>query len=210
MKEWFNKNKIILIICIVIIIAGLIMLFTKGFNKENYYTANKKIETYIEKGYEKEDIINIAKECFPDRQIDFEEIEKLEQVAAIRLKEATEEEIENYKNKIIEKYEIEEANLQIYEVDMPTSRIRTFVEPYVFSVSLVTILSLVYILIRNIKKEKLVENILKTIIILALVLGVYFSLILICRIPFGTYTMPIALTIYISTLLIVVNKANKQ
>ena len=93
---------------------------------------------------------------------------------------------------------------------MPTSRIRTFVEPYVFSVSLVTILSLVYILIRNIKNEKLVENILKTIIILALVFGIYFSLILICRIPFGTYTMPIALTIYISTLLIVVNKANKQ
>ena len=212
MKEWFNKNKIVLIICAVIILIGLVMLFAKGFNKEGYYTANKKIEVYIEKGYEKEDIVNIAKESFPGREIIFEEVEKLTQVAAIRLKDATEEEIHEYEHKLLEKYEIAEEDFQIFEIDMPTTRIKTFIEPYSFSVILVTCLSLVYMVLRNIKNGKTIESVIKLIITLILAIGIYFSIILIFRMPFGTYTMPLALTVYTATLLAsvyVIQKNNK-
>lgn len=209
MKEWLNKNKIILIICAAIIIAGIIMLFAKGFNKDTYYSANKKIEAYIPTGYEKEDIINIAKESFNDKKFRFEEIEKLEQVAAIRVINPSEEEIENFKNKIKEKYELTEENSQIYELDMPTTRIKTFIEPYVFPVCIVTILSLSYICLINFKNKTYLENMFKLIIVLFFTMGVYFSLILICRIPFGIYTIPVALSIYIISLLISTYKLQK-
>ena len=60
-------------------------------------------------------------------------------------------------------------------------------------------------LFRNLKSENKWKILLKVILILALVLGAYFSLILIFRLPFGSYTMPVALAIYIITLIISVN-----
>ena len=47
--------------------------------------------------------------------------------------------------------------------------------------------------------------ILKIVLMLAFALGVYFSLILVLRLPFGSYTMPLALAIYIITLMMSVN-----
>jgi len=199
MKEWINKRKIILIICAVIMIAGLIMFFIKGFNKEQYYSANMKLEVYIENGYDKNTIKEIAKESFGDKEFNLEEIEKLGQVVAIRIKNPSEEEIETFKNKIMEKYQI----------DMPTVRIRTFVEPYIFPIILITILSLIFVGIISKKSKKIIENICKIIIKLIIISGVYFSILLICRLQFGTYTMPIALAIYLLTLLVSVNKIQK-
>ena len=109
----------------------------------------------------------------------------------------------------MESYEIEEDSFTIYQIDMPSSRISSFVEPYLFPIVLVTILSLIYIAIISIKSKKVIENVFRVIIKLVLAVGVYFSLILICRLPFGAYTMPVALSVYMITLLISVNILQK-
>jgi len=185
------------------------MFFIKGFNKEQYYSANMKLEVYIENGYDKNTIKEIAKESFGDKEFNLEEIEKLGQVVAIRIKNPSEEEIETFKNKIMEKYQIEEKEFELYQIDMPTVRIRTFVEPYIFPIILITILSLIFVGIISKKSKKIIENICKIIIKLIIISGVYFSILLICRLQFGTYTMPIALAIYLLTLLVSVNKIQK-
>lgn len=205
MKYILKKNNLILLVLVVFILAGLITMFVAGFNKSSEYQAGTRIEVYIPQGYEKQDIIDIANESFNGKKVTFEEIEKLNQVAGIKVKEYSSEELEVFKTKISEKYDIEKDNLQIYEIVIPTTRISTAIEPYVLPVMLVTVLSLIYVLFRNLKSEKKWKMILKIVLTLAIVLGIYFSIILICRLPFADYTMPLALAIYIITLLILVN-----
>ena len=204
------KKKIPLIIIKSIILAGIIMLFVAGFEKSVNYKAGTRIEVYIPKGYEGQDILAIAKESFIGKKIALEKVEKLVQIAGININEKySEEEMNNFKSKISEKYGIEEKELEIYEVSLPKVRVSTDIKPYVYPITLVTILSLIYVLFRNIKNENKWRIILKIVITLAVVLGVYFSLILITRVPYGAYTMPIALAIYIITLLISVNNKSK-
>ena len=109
-----NLNKIVLVVLILLIISGIIILGIMGFNKSPEYMAGTKIEVYIEKGYNKDDVVNIAKECFNNKDIYFEEVEKLNQVASIKVKDYSEEELNNYKAKISEKYDIEKDSLQLY------------------------------------------------------------------------------------------------
>lgn len=204
MKNWINKKRIFLIIIILIILSGIITLCAAGFEKSTAYEAGTRIEVYIPKGYEKQDIINIAKESF-SKKVSFDEADKLNQVAAIKLHDYTKEELETFETKISEKYDIEKDDLQLQEIKLPTTRISTAIEPYVFPIILVTVLALIYILFRNLKSENKWKILLNIIINLAIALGLYFSLILILRIPFGTYTMPLALAIYIIILIISVN-----
>lgn len=205
MKYILKKNNLILLVLIVFILAGLITMFVTGFNKSSEYQAGTRIEVYIPQGYEKQDIINIAKESFNGKKINFEKIEKLNQVAGIKVKDYNPEELEIFKTKISEKYNIDKDNLQIYEIEIPATRVRTAIEPYMLPIILVTALSLIYVLLKNLKSEKKWKIILKIVLTLVIVLCVYFSIILICRLPFAAYTMPLALAIYIITLLILVN-----
>lgn len=200
-----KKNKIILLILTVLIIAGLITMAVTGFEKSSEYESGTRIEVYIPQGYEKQDIINIANESFNGKKLAFEEVEKLKQVAGIKIKEYSEEELKAFKTKISEKYDIDEKELEVYEIAIPTTRIRTAVEPYVLPIVLVTVLSLIYVLFRNLKSENKWKIILKVVSTLAIILGTYFSLILVLQLPFAEYTMPLALGIYIITLIILVN-----
>lgn len=209
MKEMSKVHKIITILAIVIIIAGIIVLASKGFNKAIEYEKSKKIEVNIEKDYQKEDIKQIASEVFEQKDIQIQDIEKTNQVVSIRIKDYTEDELNNLKAKISEKYEIEEEKLTVTEIDVPATKITTLVLPYVFPVSLVTVLSIIYTAIRNIKKDAS-KKIAKLITCLILVAGLYFSIIVLMQLPFNVYVMPIALTLYVATLLITVGKLNKE
>lgn len=208
-KNISNKNKIVLSVIIIFIICGIITLFTNGFEKISEYKAGTRIEVYIPQGYQEQDIVNMANESFNGKTFEIEKIEKLDQVVGIRIEEYTEEELKSFKAKISEKYAIKEDKLEIYEIKVPVTQIRTIVEPYVFPITLVTVLSLIYVLFANLKADDKFLKILKVLLTIVLTLGVYFSLILVCRLPFGIYTMPLALAVYIITLIIVVNNVKK-
>lgn len=209
MKNISKKNKIILLLLILLIISGIIVLTTLGFEKSVAYKEGTKIEVLIPQGYEKQDIINIANESFNGKEFAFEEVEKLNQVASVKLEDYTEEELKNFKAKISEKYNIEDENLEIYEITVPKTKISTDISPYMFPVILTTVLSLVYVLLRNFKNRNKWKILLKILIVLAFALATYFSLILILRLPYGIYTMPVALAIYLITLMIIVNNIKK-
>lgn len=200
------KKKIPLIIFGLIILAGIIVLLVTGFEKSVTYKAGTRIEVYIPQGYEKQDILNIAKDSFNGKKVAIEDVEKLNQIAGIKINEKySDEEMKNLKTKLSEKYEIDEDKLDIYEVSVPAIRVSTDIMPYVMPIGLVTIVSLIYVFFKNIRNENKWKIMLKIVISLAAVLAVYFSVILITRIPYGIYTMPVALAIYIITLMISVN-----
>ena len=64
MKNLLKKNNLILLLIILFIISGIITLLVAGFEKTTTYEAGTRIEVYIPKGYEKQDIVNIANESF--------------------------------------------------------------------------------------------------------------------------------------------------
>ena len=204
-----KSKKVIVVLSALIILAGVIMLVSTGFNKSIGYQNSKKIEVSIEKGYEKNDIIQIANEVFNKKDIQIQDLEKTNQAFFIRIKDYSEEELSNFKAKLAEKYEIEEENLIVLEAEIPETKITTIVTPYVFPVSLVTIISLVYIALRNIKKEA-INKVISILLALIIVAGIYFSVIVLTQFPFNEYVMPIALALYIVTLLIVVMRLNKE
>lgn len=203
MKKLLEKNKkVLIILLILIIISGIIVISTVGFRKSPEYTAGTKIEVYIPKGYEKNDIMDIANKTFSNRNIVFYELEKLNQVACIKIDEYTEEELTSFKNEIAQKYSIEIEELEIYEVKVPETRISSLVVPYVMPTIITTLVALVYIFIKNLKTDNKLKNVLGMLLSLVVVEGLYFSLIAIIRIPFGILTMPFALALFIITLLV--------
>lgn len=209
MKKLSKSKKIIAVILLLIIVAGIIMLVIKGFNKSITYQKATKIECYIAKGYDKADIKEIANEVFSDKNIEIQDIEKLNQVVSIKIKNYTDEELENFKNKITEKYDIKKDDLLVHEIEVPATKISTLVEPYVFPVTLTTILAIVYIVVRNIKEKDCIKKVAQLLTYLIAVAGVYFSIILIAQIPVNEFMMPIALAIYVATLLLGTIKIQK-
>lgn len=210
MKKLLEKNKkVLIILLILIILSGIIVISTIGFKKSPEYTAGTKIEIYIPKGYEKKDIIDIAKKSFNNKKIVFYELEKLNQVACIKIDEYTEE-LTSFKNEISQKYSIETEKLEIYEVKVPETRISSLIVPYIMPTIITVLVALVYVFIRNLNSDNKLKNMLNIIISFVVVEGLYFSLIAIIRIPFGILTMPFALMIFIITLLIQANYINKK
>ena len=211
MKEKNNKfNKLIIALIVTILVAGMIVIFTVGFNKSIIYQKGTKIEVKIDQGYQLEDIKEIAKETFPSRDMYLQKIEKLDQIVSIKVDHYTEEELENFKTKIVEKYGMNKDELQVEEVESPTTRISTLALPYLMPVILVTALTFIYIGIKNIKNKQIGKVMITLLLALVSTIGIYFSVIAIARIPISTYTMPIALVIYVATLLITVINLNKE
>lgn len=207
MKKFFNIIKtILLIISILVIISGTITLCIAEFEKSIEYRAGTRIEVYIPNGYEKEEIINIAKEAFETEDILFSEIEQINQVAGIKVNKYSKEQLDAYINKIAEKYKIGEDEMEYEEVVIPETKIITVVTPYILPVSVITVLSLIYIIIRNYKSNNKIKMSLKFLGILVITLCTYFSIIALLRLQFCIYTMPLAFSIYIVTLLILANK----
>ena len=60
MKMNTKLGKIICVVIALILLAGIIMLFTVGFNKHITYRKGTKIEAKINNGYEKADIEAMA------------------------------------------------------------------------------------------------------------------------------------------------------
>lgn len=210
MKNISNLKKIILAIISLVIIVGIVMLFMVGFNKGMIYNKGTKIEIAISKGYDKKEVEQIAKETFPNRKILMQDLEKLNQVISVKVEHYTQEELDNFKTKIGEKYGIEKEKLEVHEVLTPATRISTIVSPYILPVSLVTAISILYIVIKNIKEKDIAKKIITLLTMLISVAGLYFSIIIIARIPVIELTMPIALVLYVATLLVTVIKINKD
>ena len=206
MKKYFNIKTIFLAICIIIIIAGAITIGVSGFEKSLEYKAGTRIEVYIPQGYEKQEVMDIARECFKTEEILFSKIENVNKVAGIKVTEYTEAQLENYLFKIAEKYEIDAEEMEYYEIVVPETKIGTLINPYILPVVLITVLLLIYVIIKNYKSNNKIKMSLKVLGILVITLGLYFSIIALFKLPFSMYTMPFAFGIYIVTLLISANK----
>ena len=76
MKKKLLINQLISAICIIVIILGIIVVATKGFEKSLDYAKVNRIELYLENGYNKEEITQIAKDTFGEKKFQIYDVDK--------------------------------------------------------------------------------------------------------------------------------------
>lgn len=190
-----NKKSIIYLILILIVIAGMISIYVRRLNFSLEQGKHIRIDLYIGKEYELEDIKQIAKETLPEGEKRYQKLETFNDAVAISLKEASDEQINALKEKVKEKYGIEEDTF-LTKTEVPHLRTRDIIKPYIIPTIIVTLIIMGYVGVRFLKLGAL-----KTMFLLVakLVLAglVYVGVIGLFYLPVGIYTIPVGIGIYL-------------
>lgn len=207
--EKIKNPKMIYLIAVMIILVGMIVT---GIWKTNFsldYTEHTRIDVYLGKDYNLEDMKQITKEVFPKEKIRYKEIETFHDSLSVHVSSLTEEQLGTFKEKVKEKYELEETDNSIVTTTIPHYRIRDMVKPYIIPIIIATILIFVYVGIRylNLGVYKVIGVLLLRIVVSEAVLA---SIIEIARIPVGIYTMPVGIFVYMLVTVLTVVGYEKQ
>lgn len=209
MEKLTKKNKLIILILAVIIIAGIVVAATIGFNFELGMQKNNKVQFYIQKDFEISDIKNITNEVFGNEQVVIQKVEVFEDTVMITAKEINEEQVKSLVEKLNEKYELE-LNADSVEIEeIPNMKFMDLINHYIFAFGLASIIVLVYMILRY-KKLGISKVLIETILTIVIPQAVLFSVIAITRIPVGRLTIPMVIIIYLTSLFIYTGNKEKQ
>lgn len=194
-----NKVKIIAILSIIIIIAGIIMIMTKGYNFDLKYSDSKRILLNVGTTFNNQDIKSITDEVLGNQKVMIQKVEVFEDAVSITAEEITEEQKTNLINKINEKYGTTTKAEDIEITTIAHTRGRDIIKPYIVPFLIATIIIVIYMMIRYYKLNAF-KVLLKTVCMVIYTQIMLFSIIAITRIPIGRLTIPMVLTVYILTL----------
>lgn len=191
------KNKIIYGILAIIFITSIVITFVKGLNVDIYYGEGALI-TFTEKDtININDVREIAKEIWGNDCI-VQNMEFFNDSAEIKVREYNEEQLNQLKDKINEKYS-SELKIEDFEIDHVSNvKIRTLVEPYIIPVGLSLLIIVLFYAIRYRGARKMLELLLY----LVIAEGLLYSVYAITRIPFSSTTIPLAMCLYALTVLV--------
>ena len=189
-------KKVVSILLICLLIAGIIVIAVKGFNVGLKYSENTQIAINIGKTFEINDIKQITSEVFKGQRVIIQKVELYEDMVQITVKEASEEQINELNTKINEKYELENSIDDVEVVQNANVRLRTLIKPYILPSIITFAAVLLYFLIMY-HKIGVSKVLLKGIFTPIITELVYYSLIAITRVEFGRITNAIAIGIYI-------------
>ena len=207
------NKKIIYGILALIVLVGAVLVVTIGLKLDMKNDANTKIYVYIGKEFDNNDIEQIAKETFETDTAIVQKVEIYNEMALITIKEQNteniNEKIESLNSKINEKYGLENTKEDIVINNETKINMYSVIKPYILPMLISLIVILVY---SSIIYRKL--GILKNIIIYVLtVIGsqlLYASILVITRLPFNMFIIPIGLIIYAITIVVVTIIKQKQ
>lgn len=209
MKQQKAINKIIYGIVILVILAGIAVVYLKGFNFELQYQTNKMMEISIGKEFNINDIRAITNEVFGDSKVLLQKVEMFEDRVAITAQDITEEQKTTVVDKLNEKYGLELSAENVIIEDIPHTRLRDILTPYGLPLIIATIITLIYIAIRYYKLG-IIKTILKVGINVVLAQLFVLSIMAITRFPIGRFLIPIVLFVYAVSIFLITNKLEKD
>lgn len=192
-------KKIAQIILICLVLAGIIVIVTLGFNVGVRYGENTQININIGKEFDSKDIKNIAKEVFGNQSVIVEYVEIYKDVVQITVKDATDEQIAELNNKINEKYELSNDLSNADDVLVArnaNTRLRDLVMPYILPISISAAIIVIYEVIRF-RKLGVWKVLYGAILAIIAPQAVLFSIYAITRIPVNRLTAAISIALYI-------------
>ena len=213
-----KSTKIIIALIAIILIAGTIMLCTKGLVFGLNYEDSKKVEINLGKQFEEKDIKEILDDKFesmaPDdvfgkQPVLIQAIEVYKDAVSITTTEISDEQKSNLITKLNEKYGTDISTDDITIEANAHIRGRDIVKPYIVSFAIATVIVLVYLSIRYYKLNSL-KVLAKSIGIMLLAQLILLAIIAIARIPIGVLTMPVVLLIYVLSTYICTTKFDKD
>ena len=204
------KKKILIAVMACIIIVGFAMIGFVGLNFDINYTANKEIDINLGTQFEISDIRGLVKEVIGKEITVIQKVELYEEIVSIKVKEISDEQIEQLLTKINEKYNLEIKKDDITITNNPNLRGRDLVKPYILPIAISVVLVLVYAGIKFYRVNS-IEVISKLIGLNIIAQLFYVSVLAITRLPVNRLTIPVSIAIYIATTLAVtINFANKE
>lgn len=205
------KNKkilAVLTIVLVIIIAGIAVLFTKGMNYSLAYGNNTTIELYLETDFEDSDVQNIIKEVFGN-DIETRQVNNLRYDILIITKSVSDEQLDNLVSKVNEKYGLELKKDSLLVTNNVEINGMDLISPYILPVAITTVAILAYFIIRY-KKLGIYNISLVTILTIILTQLLVLSIYTISRLPINEYTMPISMIVYLISVIVLTVKFEKD
>ena len=195
-----KSAKIIIALIAIILVAGTIMLCTKGLVFGLNYEDSKKVEINLGKQFE---------DVFGKQPVLIQAIEVYKDAVSITTTEITDDQKANLIAKLNEKYG---TDISIDDITIEANahiRGRDIVKPYIVSFAIATVIVLVYLSIRYYKLNSL-KVLAKSIGIMLLAQLILLAIIAIARIPIGVLTMPVVLLIYVLSTYICTTKFDKD
>ena len=190
------KNKIIYILLAVIFAVAIVMTFVKGLNVDLYYGEGYTISVTEKDSINIDDIKQIVEEIWEKEYI-VQRLEFFDDSAEIKVKEYDDDKLTQLKDKLNEKYE-SELEVSDFKVEhISNIKLRTLVEPYIIPIGLSLLLVMAFYAIRYRGARKMLDLLVGVVA----VEGLFYSLYAIGRIPFNSMTLPIAICLYIITII---------
>ncbi|MCI9039365.1 MAG: hypothetical protein HFJ29_05805 [Clostridia bacterium] len=206
------NKKVFYAILICIMIAGAIVIATMGLKADIIYSKNVRLDMYLGKEYNKQDIEQIAKEVFGNERMLVQQVEFYGDMFSITVPQEVEDldtKVEQLVSKVNEKFGLELKKENITKVYQPKIKLSSVLMPYLLPMAISMVIILIYVMIRFRKIG--VWKTLSAYILTALASElIYLSILAICRIPINRLVTPIGLAIYAIVITIVTAKREKQ
>lgn len=202
------KNKVLACSAIVIII-GIIIVASLGFNVDVVYKDYFMIEVGIGEDFNIGDIKSITKDVLQNSSVDVEKSGNYQDNAIIKVREINDSQKVSLCNKINEKYGTEIKAEDIKVSYIPSIRLSDLVKPYIIPVVIATALILVYMAVRF-SKLGIGKVLLQVVSLSCIAELLYFALIAITRYPVNRLTLPVAVIIYMTILTVLTGNFEKQ
>lgn len=190
------NKKIVFIICALIILTGIIMTFTMGFNVGLQYKESNRIQIAIGKEIDKNELKQIAKEVFQTNNVIVEAGDEFQDTFIITVENKNTDQINELIKKTNETYAIQNEIADLVIVHVPAYRIRDIIKPYTVPFAIAVICVTAYFMI--IYRKKSIIKMLTIYLLGSLIIELlYFSIIAITRIPMSYLIFPISIFILI-------------
>lgn len=201
-------KKIIQIVLMCLIIAGVIIVTTIGFNVGTKYSETTQISIKIGKEFDLKDIKAITNEVFEKQNTQIQYVELYKDMVQITVKEASEEQIKTLNDKINEKYEISNELSNVLVTRQSNVRLRDIVKPYIVPVAIVSVITIVYVMIafRKLEIWQVLYNTLMNMVAPQAILAGFYA---VTRIPVNRLTVVIEILIYIASIMLNIVYLNK-
>ncbi len=204
-----TKNIILYVIICLIIIAGIAVWDSKGFNTELQYSSRYQIQISNKTGIELSDMEQIASEVLGNTRHFVQKVELFGNAVSIVSEQMSEEQKNQIIDKFNEKYDEDVKSENINILYIPFTRVKDVIEPFIIPGALTLIIILIYFLIVY-RKLNWIKIMVKTIVYPVIAELLLYSIMAIVRIPFGRLAIALSIGLYLIIILILANIFEKQ
>lgn len=206
------KKKIFYILLVCIIVAGTIVIATMGLKADIIYSKNIRIDVYLGKEYNHDEIEQMAKEIFETNRTIIRQVEYFGDMFSLTISQDIEnidEKVDEFTAKINETYELPEEGADVTVTYQPKVRLSSIIMPYLVPIGISMGIILIYAIVRF-RKIGILRTLGTYILAILASEAVYLSILAILRIPVNRLVTPIGLAIYVIVITIVTAKRERM